>query len=186
MTWSGLRISMSALASMSPALTTPGPSFFSTMRLRPSACMPERDLLDVEDDVGHVLAHAGDRRELVQHAVDLHRGDRGALERRQQHAAQRVAERHAEAALERLGHQRRNPPGRGPDDLELACGLMSSCQFFCSTWSCPFLVHERGSLPQLPRHPRQHVPAPSLSVRRGGACGGRSRYAGSASRRGSR
>ena len=45
----------------------------------------------------------------MQHAVDLHRSHRGALERRQQDAAQRIAQRHAEAALERLGDQRRDP-----------------------------------------------------------------------------
>ena len=44
----------------------------------------------------------GNRRELVEHAVDLHRGDRGAFNRREQHAAQRVADGRAEAALERL------------------------------------------------------------------------------------
>ena len=69
--------------------------------------LAERDLLDVEDDVGHVLAHAGDRGELVQHAVDMHRGDGRALKRGQQHAAKRVAERQPEAALERLGDDER-------------------------------------------------------------------------------
>ena len=64
--------------------------------------------LDVEHDVDHVLAHAGDRGELVQHVVDLDRRDGGALQRRQQHAAQRIAERQAEAALERLGDDRRS------------------------------------------------------------------------------
>jgi len=43
----------------------------------------------------------------MQHAVDLDRGDGGALERRQEHPAQRVAERHSEAALERLGDEHR-------------------------------------------------------------------------------
>ena len=38
----------------------------------------------------------------MQHPVDAHRRDRRALERREQHAAQRVAQRDAEAALERL------------------------------------------------------------------------------------
>ena len=66
------------------------------------------DVLDVEDDVVDVLAHAGDRREFVQHAVDMDRGDRRALQRRQQNAAQRVAERQAEAALERLGDDGRD------------------------------------------------------------------------------
>jgi hypothetical protein len=60
------------------------------------------EVLEVEDDVGDVLADARQRRELVLHALELDRGDRGALERREQHAAQRVAERVAEAAVERL------------------------------------------------------------------------------------
>ena len=76
--------------------------------LRAVALHLDGDVLDVEDDVGDVLAHARDRGEFVQHAVDLHRGDGRALQRRQQHAAQRVAERQAEAALERLGDERRH------------------------------------------------------------------------------
>jgi hypothetical protein len=66
------------------------------------AVKPADEALEVEDAVGHVLAHAGERRELVGDALDLDRGDRSALERREQHAAQRVAERVAEAAVERL------------------------------------------------------------------------------------
>ena len=62
----------------------------------------QRNLLEVEDDVGRILDHARNRRELVQHAVDLHRRDRRALDRGQQHATQRVADGRAEAALERL------------------------------------------------------------------------------------
>jgi hypothetical protein len=77
------------------------------------------DVLDVEHDVGDVLAHARDRGELVQHAVDVHRLHRRALQRRQQDAAQRVAERHAEAALERLGDQRRLRLASAPGDLQL-------------------------------------------------------------------
>ena len=60
------------------------------------------EVLQVQDDVGDVLAHARQGRELVRGALDLDRGDRSALERREQHAAQRVAERVAEAAIERL------------------------------------------------------------------------------------
>ena len=62
-------------------------------------------VLQVEDDVGDVLADARQRRELVRDALDLHRGHGGALERGEQHAAQRVAERVAEAAVERLDHE---------------------------------------------------------------------------------
>ena len=72
----------------------------------------ERNLLQVEDDVGRVLDHAGNRRELVQHAVDLDRGDRRAFDRGEQHAAQRVADRGAEAALERLRVEPAEPIGQ--------------------------------------------------------------------------
>ena len=52
----------------------------------------QRNLLQVQDDVGRVLDDARDRRELVQHAVDLDRRDRRAFNRRQQHAPQGVAD----------------------------------------------------------------------------------------------
>src|SRR5690606_38932840 len=67
----------------------------------------QRDLLDVEHDVGDVLAHAGERAELVQHVLDPDRGDRRTLKAGQEHPAQRVAERQAVAPLERLGHESR-------------------------------------------------------------------------------
>jgi hypothetical protein len=63
---------------------------------------PEHHALEVEHDVDHVLLHAVDRRVLVQHAGDGHLGRRVADHRRQQHAAQGVAQRVAVAALERL------------------------------------------------------------------------------------
>ena len=50
----------------------------------------------------HVFDDARDRLVLVHDAVDAEAPDRGAAERRQQHAPHRVAERVAEAALERL------------------------------------------------------------------------------------
>src|SRR5690606_6694024 len=52
------------------------------------------------------LADARDRRELVQHAVDLHCGDGRTAQRRQKYAAKRVAEGKTEAALERFCHER--------------------------------------------------------------------------------
>ena len=63
------------------------------------------EVLQVEDDVGDVLADAGERRELVGDALDLHRRHGRALERGQQHAAERVPERVTEAAVERLDHE---------------------------------------------------------------------------------
>ena len=62
----------------------------------------ERHLLEVEDDVGRVLDHTGNRRELVQHAVDLDGGNGRALDRGQQHAPHGVADGGAEAPFERL------------------------------------------------------------------------------------
>src|SRR5262249_62153347 len=66
---------------------------------------------EIENDVGRVLDHAGNRRELVQHAFDLDRGDRGALDRGEAHAPERVADRRAEAALERLRIKPSEPVG---------------------------------------------------------------------------
>src|SRR5918994_3713906 len=74
--------------------------------LRTFALHLDGDHLYVEDDVRHVLANARDGREFVQHAVDMYRRHRGALERRQEDATQGIAERRAKAALERLGHDR--------------------------------------------------------------------------------
>ena len=108
---SGSRISTSASASMSRAFTSPA---LSTRRYSVLVVVDvhlERNLLQVEDDVGRVLDHARDRRELVQHAVDLDRRDRRALDRGQQHAPQRVADRRAEAALERLRVEPAEPVG---------------------------------------------------------------------------
>src|SRR3954452_23678358 len=64
------------------------------------------DALEVEDDVGHVLLDALDRRELVGDALDPDAGDGRTGERGEENAAQRVAERVAEAAIERLDRER--------------------------------------------------------------------------------
>ncbi len=66
-----------------------------------------RDLLEVQQDVDHVFLDAFDAGVLVEHAFDLGLGDRAAGHRGQEHATQRVAERMAEAALERLDHDAR-------------------------------------------------------------------------------
>ncbi len=72
------------------------------LHVRRLAVQAADHVLDVEDDVGDVFADARQGRELVRDALDLHRGDGGALQRGEQHAAQRVAERVTEAAVERL------------------------------------------------------------------------------------
>ena len=70
------------------------------------------EFLEVQDDVGDVLLHPFDGGELVEHAVDTEAGNRGAGNRGQQGAAQRVAERVAEAGLERFDDE----PGAGVGD----------------------------------------------------------------------
>jgi len=40
----------------------------------------DRDVFDVEHDIGDILAYAGDRGEFVQHAVDVDGLHRGALQ----------------------------------------------------------------------------------------------------------
>src|ERR1700676_1342294 len=59
-------------------------------------------LLQVEDNVGGILAHARNRRKFVQHSFDFYRGDRRSFDRTKQRAAQRVADRGSPAALKRL------------------------------------------------------------------------------------
>ena len=72
----------------------------------------ERNLLEVEDDVSGVFNHALYGLELVQHALNLDRGDGSALDRGQQHAPQRIADRSAESALERLRLKAAEPVGK--------------------------------------------------------------------------
>ena len=159
--------------------------------LRPLALHPQRDLLHVEDDVGHVLAHAGERRELVQHVLDLDRGDGGALQRREQHAAQRVAERQAEAALQRLGDEGRLALARRRRAFfSSAVGLLQFLPVLgvdghgCSPWC---LGRPRRVRCGRIRNTRSRTtPRESTAIRRGGASTGARRCAGSASRRGSR
>ena len=62
----------------------------------------QRQRLEVADDLVDVFDDARDRLVLVHDAVDAEPPHRRAAQRREQHAAHRVAERVAEAALERL------------------------------------------------------------------------------------
>ena len=66
------------------------------------AVQTQRNLLQVQNDVGGVFHHARDRRKLMQHAFNLHRGYRRPFDRGQQHATHGVADRGAESPFERL------------------------------------------------------------------------------------
>src|SRR5437762_14242573 len=59
----------------------------------------ERNLLQVEDDVGGVFDHAGNGAELVGDSIDTHAGDGGAFDGTKQHAAQSGANGGSESAF---------------------------------------------------------------------------------------
>ena len=63
---------------------------------------PQAQLLDVQDDLGHVLLDVLDRAELVEDAGDLHGGDRGPIKRVQENPAQGIAEGDAVPVGERV------------------------------------------------------------------------------------
>ncbi len=150
------------------------------------------DFLDVEHDVGHVLAHSGDRRELVQHAIDLHRCNCGTLQRRQQHPAQRIAKRRAEAPLQRFGRHRRNP---APVAARLHFKLRRTDQFLPVFLIDLHLLfsrqcqHVQGGAPDFKslfeHKPRSQARGLTHSFKRGGASAGGTHCAESVSHRGS-
>ena len=86
---------------MSAAVTAPAPLLIAELDgVRREALQAE--LLDVEDDLGHVLLDARDRRrELLVHVTDLDARDGRPLEGRQEDAAESVAEGDAVTGLER-------------------------------------------------------------------------------------
>ena len=104
-TWSLLTTSTDSSVSMSPARIVAGAVTLDAQHLGRVEVVLHHQRLDVEHDVGDVLQDARDRGELVLGVVDLDLGDRAALEAREQHAAEAVAHRGAEAALERLRHE---------------------------------------------------------------------------------
>ena len=104
---SGFRISRSAGQLMSPASTGPAVDLDSSTSIsETSPCSRHTRRRSAEDDVGDVFAHARHGRELMLDTLDAHGGDRRALERGQQHPAQRVAESVAETAVQRLNLER--------------------------------------------------------------------------------
>ena len=62
----------------------------------------ERYLLQIQDHVGSIFDDAFNRREFVLDTFDFHRRNCRSFDRRKQRASQRVADRRAESALERL------------------------------------------------------------------------------------
>ena len=62
----------------------------------------ERNLLQVQDDVGGVFDNAGNGTELVRNSFDAHARNGRAFDGAQQHAAQAGADGGSESTLERL------------------------------------------------------------------------------------
>src|SRR5690242_8030707 len=125
----------------------------------------------------------------MEHAFDLDRGDGCALQRAQKHAAERVAEGHSEAALQRLGDENRTA-ARIAGAL-LALQRVRLLQFLPvlrvdGHFSSLAWAGEVGSRPKNSNAPGSQPAATAALIRRGGASKDERRCAGSASRRGSR
>ncbi|MPN30579.1 hypothetical protein SDC9_178050 [bioreactor metagenome] len=59
------------------------------------------DVLQIEDDIRHVLDHIGQRSKFMRRPVNPERRNRRPLHRGEQYPAQRIAQRLSETALER-------------------------------------------------------------------------------------
>ena len=57
---------------------------------------------DIQDDIGHILDHAGYCRDFVLHALNADVRHGGTFQARKQHAPKAIADRHAETAFKRL------------------------------------------------------------------------------------
>ena len=91
---------------MSPAVTSPSLFTVSESFLRLVVLTAfEFHSLQIEDDVGHVLDHAGQRGELVLRAGDFYRGYGSAFERGKQDAPERIPNGVTVAGFKRLGDE---------------------------------------------------------------------------------
>jgi hypothetical protein len=78
---------------------------FEVERFRTFTVKLEGYLLEVENDVRHVLDDAGERRELVKNAFHANRRDSRPLDRGKQHAPERVTDGGTKTTLERLRNE---------------------------------------------------------------------------------
>src|SRR5580658_1232243 len=99
----------------------------------------ERDLLQVEDDVGGVFDDARNGAEFVIHAFDADRGDGRAFDARKEHAAKRVAYGGAETALERLG-------GELPKTLRQGLGISDQTFGFLKSLEHTFFFYSNNGV----------------------------------------
>ena len=118
-------------------------------RLRTVAVELERDLLQVQDDVGRILNHSGNGLKLVQHIFNANCGHGFAFNRAQQRTPQSIADRRAETPLKGLR-------------AELAKGVGQRLGIYCK----PLRFLESS-----PQH--TYLSVPTRHVRRDAFCGGR-------------
>src|SRR5258707_11748181 len=79
-----------------------GYAAFDAKRLRPKTMQLKRDSFEVEYDIGRVFDDARYRRELVQHALDLHSRYSCSLDRRKQRASQTISDGSTKPTLKGL------------------------------------------------------------------------------------
>src|SRR5690349_12443309 len=97
-------------------------------------------LLEIEDDVRGVLDHAGNRREFVQDAFDLHGGDGRALDGTEQRTAQSVTDGGAPSALKRLRGEAPVLLGKGLEIRREVLRLLKTFPHLCSFFLRPTSV----------------------------------------------
>ena len=65
----------------------------------------QANLLDLQHHLNDIFPHARNVAELMQHIRDADRGDRRAVQRGEQHAAQGIAQRHAVTPFQGADHK---------------------------------------------------------------------------------
>ena len=129
-----------------------------TQALRRIVIDADSHALKVQNKVGHVLANTRDRRELVNHALNLDGRDGRTLKRGEQNTAERVTDGHAKATLEwsNLDHRL----------ARVVFGLLDF-QLVGLFQVQPVLFNHSG-VPLCEQYPVSATPAPQAGVRRAG------------------
>ena len=191
-TWSGLRISTSELASMSEAFTWPGPSFFSTMRLTPSECRRSaislmlRMMLVTSSRTPGIEENSCSTPSICTVVMAEPCSEDSSTRRSALPSVMPKPRSSGSATTVAMRCLAR------PGAISSLLGLIRSCQFFCSTFATGL-----ASCSSVGRGIEAGVPAPAspafrhrlsagADLTRGGACAGGSRCGEWMSHRGSR
>ena len=189
-TRSGLSTTTSPTVWMSPAVTVPGPCFFTTMRLGPSPC-----ILMAMSLMLSTMSVTSSRTPAIEEnscstpsmCTDCTAAPCSEDSRMRRSALPASRRSRARAARRRRSRRARH---RSPAVTWSLFGLISSCQFF---WMSRLHLSSGAALARAPHPPSWGKVRAAADVegpldgklRRDDACAAGSRYAGSASRRGS-